>query len=191
MPGGVKIAAISTGCLHSLALTPKGEVLAWATTSTASWAMTARTKATSRSGSTCRAPSRPWPWPPALPQSRARRRRRGIRLGNNQDGQLGDGQPNLVNILPVEIFIQLRGVGKVVQIYGGCEHTLALTSKGEVLAWGDDAEGELGLIAAQDREPPSAGNEAQAPGRDLDRRQLLYQLRQDVARSGTGLGRGR
>jgi len=38
-------------------------------------------------------------------------------------------------------------IGKVVQIYGGCSHTLALTSKGVVLAWGDDVEGELGITS--------------------------------------------
>jgi alpha-tubulin suppressor-like RCC1 family protein len=65
--------------------------------------------------------------------------------GDNKLGQLGDGQPNSVNILPVEIFIQPQGIGKVVQIYGGCERTVALTSKGTVLAWGDDANGELGI----------------------------------------------
>jgi alpha-tubulin suppressor-like RCC1 family protein len=99
MPGGVRIAEISTGCLHSLALTPKGEVLAWATISTVSRATTASPKAMSRSGSTCRA--------------------------------------------------QLPAIGKVVQICGDCEHTLALTTKGAVLAWGDDAEGELGLASAK------------------------------------------
>jgi alpha-tubulin suppressor-like RCC1 family protein len=146
MPGGVKIAAISTGCLHSLALTPKGEVLAWGNNKYGELG----DDSTDESDVPVRVD---------LPRTfKAVAVAAGcyhslalgadgevFAWGNNQDGQLGDGQPNLVNILPVEIVIQLRGVGKVVQIYGGCEHTLALTSKGEVLAWGDDAEGELGL----------------------------------------------
>ena len=192
MPGGVKITAISTGCLHSLALTPKGEVLAWGNNkygelgddSTDDSDVPVRVdlprtfKAVAVAAGCYHslaldADGEIFAW------------------GNNQDGQLGDGQPNLVNIQPVEIFIRLLGIGKVVQIYGGCEHTLALTTKGEVLAWGDDTEGELGLSPAKSVSQARAGNEAQGPGSDLDRRRLLYQLRQDVARSGTGLGRGR
>jgi alpha-tubulin suppressor-like RCC1 family protein len=150
MPGGVKIAAISTGCLHSLALTPKGEVLAWGNNkygelgddSTAESDVPVRVdlprtfKAVAVAAGCYHslalgADGEVFAW------------------GSNQDGQLGDGQPNLVNILPVEIFIQQPAFGKVVQIYGGCEHTLALTSKGEVLAWGDDTEGELGITPAK------------------------------------------
>ncbi len=148
MPGGVKIAAISTGCLHSLALTPKGEVLAWGNNKygelgddgTAESDVPVRVdlprnfKAVAVAAGCYHslalgADGEIFAW------------------GSNQLGQLGDGQPNLVNILPIEIFIHVSGspIGKVVQIYGGCEHTLALTTKGVVLAWGDDADGELGI----------------------------------------------
>lgn len=156
MPGGARIAAISTGCLHSLALTAGGEVLAWGNNKYGELG----DDSTDDSDVPVRA---------ELP--------RGFKAvaiaagcyhslalgadgeifawGNNQLGQLGDGQPNLVNVLPVEIFIQLPGIGKVVQIYGGCEHTLALTTKHVVLAWGDDDEGELGLAPARSVSRPA------------------------------------
>jgi alpha-tubulin suppressor-like RCC1 family protein len=157
MPAGVKISAISTGCLHSLALTPKGEVLAWGNNkygelgddSTAESDVPVRVdlprtfKAVAVAAGCYHslalgADGEIFAW------------------GSNQIGQLGDGQPNLVNILPVEIFIRVPGpaIGKVVQIYGGCEHTLALTSKGAVLAWGDDADGELGISPPKNESRP-------------------------------------
>src|ERR1700761_1982036 len=155
MPGGVKISAISTGCLHSLALTPKGEVLAWGNNKYGQLG----DDSTNESDVPVRVD---------LPRDfKAVAVAAGcyhslalgadgevFAWGNNQDGQLGDGQPNLVNILPVEIFIQVPAIGKVVQIYGGCEHTLALTSKGAVLAWGDDTEGELGIAPARTMSRP-------------------------------------
>jgi alpha-tubulin suppressor-like RCC1 family protein len=148
MPAGVKISAISTGCLHSLALTPRGEVLAWGNNKYGELG----DDSTAESDVPVRVD---------LPRNfRAVAVAAGcfhslalgadgeiFAWGDNQLGQLGDGQPNMVNMLPVEIFIHLSGpaIGKVVQIYGGCEHTLALTTKGVVFAWGDDTEGELGI----------------------------------------------
>ena len=60
--------------------------------------------------------------------------------GLNDDGQLGDGShagralPGRVGGLP----------GHVVGIAAGCHHSLALTSNGEVWAWGESGQGELG-----------------------------------------------
>jgi alpha-tubulin suppressor-like RCC1 family protein len=145
MPGGVKIAGISTGCLHSLAVTPKGEVLAWGNNKYGQLG----DDSTEESDVPVRVD---------LPRNfKAVAVAAGcyhslalgadgeiFAWGNNQDGQLGDGQPNLVNVLPVEIFLNSPAIGKVVQIYGGCEHTLAMTTKGVVLAWGHADDGELG-----------------------------------------------
>jgi alpha-tubulin suppressor-like RCC1 family protein len=152
MPGGAKIASISAGCLHSLARTTSGEVLAWGDNkygelgddSTADSDVPVRVelprnfKAVDIAAGCFHslavdASGKIFAW------------------GSNQDGQLGDGQPNLVNPLPIEIFPQVPGtaIGKVTQLYGGCEHTLALTSKGVVLAWGDDTVGQLGIAPAK------------------------------------------
>jgi len=151
MPGGARIASISAGCIHSLALTAGGEVLAWGNNKYGQLGDDSTTASDV-------------PVRVELPRSfKAVAVAAGcydslalgadgeiFAWGDNQDGQLGDGQPNMVNVLPVEIFVQVTGpaVGKVVQIYGGCEHTLALTSNGTVLAWGDDVEGELGTSPA-------------------------------------------
>src|SRR5579863_4681663 len=136
MPGGAKIASISTGCLHSLARTTSGEVLAWGNNKygelgdggTADSDVPVRVKlprnfkavdiaAGCYHSLAVSADGEIFAW------------------GSNQDGQLGDGQPNLVNPNPIEIFPQVPGtpIGKVTQLFGGCEHTLALTSKGAVL----------------------------------------------------------
>ncbi|MEV5574795.1 Ig-like domain repeat protein [Spirillospora sp. NPDC052269] len=61
--------------------------------------------------------------------------------GRNTSGQLGDGS-STSRITPV--FVRLpRGV-TVAHVAGGNYHSLALTSDGRVLAWGDNMFGELG-----------------------------------------------
>lgn len=61
--------------------------------------------------------------------------------GSNINGQLGNGSS--VNAgLPVKV--HLPAGTRVTQLRAGCEFTLALTSAGQVLAWGGNNEGELG-----------------------------------------------
>src|ERR1700722_7773807 len=61
--------------------------------------------------------------------------------GSNINGQLGNG--STVNAgLPVKV--HLPAGTRVTQLRAGCEFTLALTSAGQVLAWGGNNEGELG-----------------------------------------------
>ena len=61
--------------------------------------------------------------------------------GSNQSGQLGDGSTDPSDV-PVRV--QLPSGTKVTQARAGCFHTVALTSKGHVLAWGDNSLGQLG-----------------------------------------------
>ena len=61
--------------------------------------------------------------------------------GSNQTGQLGDGTTDAT---AVPVRVQLPAGTKVTQARAGCFHTLALTSKGHVLAWGDNSFGQLG-----------------------------------------------
>ena len=61
--------------------------------------------------------------------------------GGNQSGQLGDGSTDPSDV-PVRV--QLPSGTKVTQARAGCFHTVALTSKGHVLAWGDNSLGQLG-----------------------------------------------
>ncbi|MCN9243591.1 Ig-like domain repeat protein [Streptomyces sp. RY43-2] len=90
LPAGVQVTAIAAGDLHSLALTSDGRVLAW---------------------------------------------------GFNSSGQLGDGTTT-DRLTPVEVHLP-AGV-QVTGISGGDAHSLALTSDGRVLAWGNNGFGQLG-----------------------------------------------
>jgi alpha-tubulin suppressor-like RCC1 family protein len=56
-------------------------------------------------------------------------------------GQLGDGSTSSED---TPVAANLPAGTKVTQVRAGCFHTLALTSKGHVLAWGSNVEGQLG-----------------------------------------------
>ena len=62
--------------------------------------------------------------------------------GSDAAGQLGDGGTTTTNDTPVAA--KLPAGTKVKQVREGCFHTLALTSKGHVLAWGENSLGQLG-----------------------------------------------
>jgi alpha-tubulin suppressor-like RCC1 family protein len=61
--------------------------------------------------------------------------------GRNDFGQLGNGT-STGSDTPVNV--TLPAGRKVTQVRAGCSHTLALTSKGHVLAWGANDNGQLG-----------------------------------------------
>ena len=60
--------------------------------------------------------------------------------GADEDGQLGRGQPGPSSNAPAAV----AGLGGVVSISAGGHHNLALLSSGAVVAWGYDADGQLG-----------------------------------------------
>src|SRR6202521_1266921 len=90
LPTGTTVTAIAGGTLHSLALTPTGQVLAW---------------------------------------------------GYNFDGELGNG--STTNSSP-PVAVSLPSGTLVIAIAGGTLHSLAMTSTGQVFAWGYNFDGELG-----------------------------------------------
>ena len=61
--------------------------------------------------------------------------------GFNSNGQLGNGSTTSSNI-PVQVSLPVSTV--VTAIAGGYRHALALTSRGQVLAWGSSGQGQLG-----------------------------------------------
>jgi alpha-tubulin suppressor-like RCC1 family protein len=63
-------------------------------------------------------------------------------FGENDHGELGNGTPSSNVLLPV--LANLPPGTRVIQTAPGCNHSLALTSTGSVLAWGDNRSGELG-----------------------------------------------
>ena len=75
--------------------------------------------------------------------------------GNNSFGQLGDGAM-VDNPLPV-VVKAVGGSGPltgVQQVAAGGYHSLALTSAGEVRAWGYNSYGQLGEGTMTDRQLP-------------------------------------
>jgi alpha-tubulin suppressor-like RCC1 family protein len=72
--------------------------------------------------------------------------------GDNNAGQLGIGHAGGLSRIPVRVHLP-RGV-KVVSASAGQAHSLALTSTGRVLAWGDNSQGQLGTGNRQDASAP-------------------------------------
>ena len=73
--------------------------------------------------------------------------------GNNASGQLGDGTAPADQLTPVKVTGLGAGSG-VVQVSAGGAFSLALRSSGAVLAWGNNASGELGDGTTIDRARP-------------------------------------
>lgn len=142
LPAGTTVTAISAGCQYSLALTSKGQVLAWGRNAEGGLG----------DGGTADSDV---PVPVALPAGVTVTKisagsDHGLALtsaggllawGFNNHGQLGNGTTTISDV-PVPVAIPagdtVRAVG------GGAFHSLALTTSGQVLAWGDNADGELG-----------------------------------------------
>ncbi len=62
--------------------------------------------------------------------------------GDDLNGQLGNGAVSRNEEVPVSV--KLPAGVKIVAVAAGGKHTLALTSAGQVLAWGDNFDGQLG-----------------------------------------------
>jgi alpha-tubulin suppressor-like RCC1 family protein len=71
--------------------------------------------------------------------------------GRNDFGQLGNGTSTSAST-PVRV--RLPGGTNVQQVRAGCDHTVALTSTGHVLAWGINGNGQLGNGSIASRETP-------------------------------------
>src|SRR5262249_34320363 len=145
MPPGTRVTAVSAGDSFDLALTAAGQVLSWGFNSSGQLG-------NGTSGGRSLSPVQV-----RLP--------RGVKVtaiaggqqhvlasaasggvlawGDNSDGQLGNGRVGGLADTPVRVRLP-RGT-KVRGLFAGCFHSLALTSTGQVLAWGDNNEGQLGI----------------------------------------------
>lgn len=67
--------------------------------------------------------------------------------GSDQEGQLGRGISAIGDSASIPVLVYDSGPtgSKIVQIVAGSHHSLALTSDGNVFAWGSNLEGQLGL----------------------------------------------
>jgi alpha-tubulin suppressor-like RCC1 family protein len=143
IPPGAKITAIRAGCRHNLALTSTGKMLAWGDNedgelgigSTANFAARP-TPVVLPAGTTIKAISAGGFHSLALTTTGQL-----LAWGQNSNGELGDGTNTRRNA-PVSVSLP-PGV-TVSTIAAGFLHSLAVTSQGKLLAWGDNADGELG-----------------------------------------------
>lgn len=154
LPAGVKVSAVAAGALHSLALTSTGAVLAWGDNADGELGDGNRrnsavpVKVRLPAGVKVVAIAAGGYYSLAVTSTGAV-----LAWGYNADGELGDGGTK-PSVLPVRVKLpagtkvtavaaggSLEGVG---QVMGGPGHSLALTSSGTVLAWGYNADGELG-----------------------------------------------
>ncbi|HEY2549142.1 MAG TPA: hypothetical protein VGI64_01045 [Streptosporangiaceae bacterium] len=145
LPKGTKVTAISAGGNHSLAITAAGHVLAWGdndagqlgdgTTKNRFLPVTVHlpkgTRATAVAG--------------GENHSLAMTGKGLFAWGLNSSDQLGDGT-NMNRHTPEHIVVHVSGSapGRITALAAGCFHSLALTSKGKVLAWGSNVLGQLG-----------------------------------------------
>jgi alpha-tubulin suppressor-like RCC1 family protein len=72
--------------------------------------------------------------------------------GTNNDGELGHGTRSTLSDTPVTVVVPKGAI--VTSVRAGCDHSVALTSTGRVLAWGDNAEGQLGDGTTTSRDKP-------------------------------------
>jgi alpha-tubulin suppressor-like RCC1 family protein len=145
LPKGTTVTAISAGCNDSLALTKSGKVLAWGDNGSGQLGdgtftprhlpVTVKLPA----GTTASLIAAGCDFSFALTKQGL------YGWGNNTAGQLGDGDTTSTNT-PTLISMLFRGTGPgvITGLYAGCQHTIALFSKGGVLAWGDNTYGQLG-----------------------------------------------
>jgi alpha-tubulin suppressor-like RCC1 family protein len=142
LPQGTRVKAIRAGCFHSLALTTTGRVLAWGggafgqlgDGSVLDSDVPVRVKLPA--GTTVRAISAGSGHGLAFTTTG-----RLYAWGYNGDGELGDGTTANADI-PVRV--KLPKGTKVSLIAAGEGHSLARTTAGRVLAWGDGTDGDLG-----------------------------------------------
>jgi alpha-tubulin suppressor-like RCC1 family protein len=144
-PGGATAKAVSAGCSDSLVLTSAGQVLAWGDNNDG---QLGDGTTTSRSApvavklprnKTVQAISAGCAYNLALTTTGQI-----YAWGDNRHGQLGDGSSARTSDRPVKVKTRQLGTGAVTSISAGCDHGLALTSSGAVLAWGSDRYGQLG-----------------------------------------------
>jgi LPXTG-motif cell wall-anchored protein len=164
LPAGTVFTAVSGGYGHSVALTSTGQVYAWGQNDDGQLGDGSFTESTEPvrvhlpEGSTVTAIASGQDFVLALTSTGTV-----LSWGLNEWGQLGNGTTGLDSDVPVEVHLP-EGT-TVTAISAGAGHALALTSAGEVLAWGDNDFGQVGdgTTVNRDVPVPVAGLPADAP----------------------------
>jgi alpha-tubulin suppressor-like RCC1 family protein len=144
LPPGVTITSVRAGCLQTVALTSTGQVLAWGDD-----------RASELGDNVVANPFSPTPVTAKLPPStKVTAIRAGcaynlaltstggvLAWGFNNEGALGTGTTDDAE---TPAAVALPPGTKIKGISAGFSHSLAVTTTGQVLAWGDNRDGELG-----------------------------------------------
>jgi len=148
LPPGTHVTQVAPGCFHSLALTTAGSVLAWGDNRAGELG----------NGTTSEFSATPAPVPlPAGVRIRSVRGGCSFSLavstdgqvwawGTNSTGQLGNGAVGGFSAAPA--LVKLPAGIRIASVAGGFDHALAVTTTGQVYAWGGNADGQLGNGAA-------------------------------------------
>ena len=145
LPAGTKVKSISAGCADNLALTTSGKLYAWGA------------NGFGQLGDGSHKPRHK----PVLVKLPAGVKATGVTAGcdftlaltsqglfawgDNTDGELGTGDMQSHDVpVPIVFLFRGPGPGSITSIFAGCNFTVALFSKGGVLAWGYDGNGQLG-----------------------------------------------
>ena len=154
VPGGTRIKAVSAGCDHNLALTTRGRVLAWGFNADGQLGIGSRHNRLRPAR--VRFPGRVRIKIIAAGCDHSLAVSTGGQVygwGSNAEGEVGDGTTRERDI-PVKVSLdgpigtagpgRAAAAARVVSLFAGGRHSLALLSSGTVLAWGDNSAGQLG-----------------------------------------------
>jgi alpha-tubulin suppressor-like RCC1 family protein len=154
LPSGVQVTSAAAGSTHTLAVTSAGSMLAWGTNSLGQLGNGTHTSTTAPvqvslpTGTSVTQASAGTSFSLAVTSAGG-----ALAWGGNGNGQLGDGTTN-TRTTPVPV--HLPSGTTVTQVSAGTAFSLALTSTGQVLAWGKNADGELGNGSTQRSSTPVA-----------------------------------
>jgi alpha-tubulin suppressor-like RCC1 family protein len=145
LPKDAKVKAISAGCEHNLALTTTGQLYAWGANGDGQ--LGDGTHKQRRNPVLVKLPAGTTATMAAAgcEHSLALTSTGLYAWGSNSSGQLGTGDmKNHASPVLIPLLFRGTGPGTITSLFAGCSHSMALFSKGAVLAWGDDSDGQLG-----------------------------------------------
>jgi alpha-tubulin suppressor-like RCC1 family protein len=154
IPAGITITSVRSGCRHTLALTSTGKVLAWGDDNGGELGDNVQSLPNSTTPVTVRIPAgvkitavrAGCAFSLALTSTGTV-----LAWGFNPSGQLGTGDMNFAGT-PVPV--KLPPGTKIKGISAGFQHSLAVTTTGQVLAWGENVNGELGDGTTTNQDAP-------------------------------------
>ncbi|GIM86681.1 hypothetical protein Sar04_34170 [Salinispora arenicola] len=152
LPAGTTVTAIAGSDTHSLALTSAGTVLAWGGNSSGQLGNGSTTSSSTPvavslpAGTTVTAIAAGAGHSLAVTSTGA-----ALAWGDNSVGQLGNGSTTDSS---TPVAVSLPAGTTVTAIAGGLGHSLAVTSTGAALAWGNNAQGQLGDGTTTSRSTP-------------------------------------